>query len=305
MPKVNEIIKSKNFKKTAIRPWDDSFSKTKIKTIKNEDDELKYIDTNYISIWEHKDRRYFDSTELNELANDLKVNKQQMPCIVRPISNKNGFYELIVGERRYKAAQLAGIKLLVVVRNYSDFEAAISQASENEHRKDLTDYERGKSYYHLINKRIITRDDLIKKLNKNEQYISALLSFNHLHQKVFDAIGDFSKVSAYTAEKIKQLSSKGEDYISAIIDLAHLIRLGKIGHSSLENKILKSLKKKNENSNNSHNIFLSDGELGAIIITKANKITMEFTPLLRELYMKDNIKFLELFSKMLISIEKK
>ena len=72
---------------------------------------------------------------------------QQIPCIVRKITDSVDFqYELIAGERRWRAAQKANVLLKVLIRNLSDNEAALVQISENSNRSALSDYAKGMSY---------------------------------------------------------------------------------------------------------------------------------------------------------------
>lgn len=190
-----------------------------------------------IENWQFSDRPETELGNIEELANDMRKIGQQQPCIVRYHPEKTGIYELIIGERRWRAAKSLGMTLQVIIRNLSNFEAALAQAAENANRVDLSDYAKGMSFARLINQNILTPADLARKLGQSKQYISALLSFEKIPSEVAAAIGDFSLVSARTAETIKQLSALGMEYSQAIIALAQSIRTGKLGHVKLREKV--------------------------------------------------------------------
>ena len=196
-----------------------------------------------IENWEFSDRPQSELGDIKSLANDMLNIGQQQPCIVRPHPKKREFYELIVGERRWRASKLLGLKLKVVVKKLSDIDAALAQATENDNRVDLSDYAKGMSFHKLINQGIIKQKDLIGKLGKSKQYVSSLLSFGKIPNEIITSVGDFSMVSARTAETIKQLSFNGEEYINALISLSQEIRTWKLGHKKLKQKIEQLIKK--------------------------------------------------------------
>ncbi len=222
------------------------------------------LNPNDILNWSFHDRPEAELGDIEALAKDFSTIGQQQPCIVRPtpIGTKEK-YELIIGERRWRAAQKANIELKVIIKELSDQEAALAQAAENDNRKDLSDYAKGIYYAKLINSNILKQADLIAKLNKSRQYISALLAFSQIPKEIIDAIGDMTKVSSRTAETIRRLANKGEDYISAIISKASSIREGRLGNTSLPlvidkiidtkaNALEKDLNKKIYSSNGRH-----------------------------------------------------
>ena len=204
------------------------------------------IDTDKITRWEHKDRPKKELGNIGDLAKTFKDIGQQQPCIARPSPSKDGQYEIIVGERRWKAAQSLGYKLKVIIQDLNDKEASLIQAVENEKRKDLSDYAKGMSYHNKITAGILKQSDLINILGISKQQISRLLSFSKIHPKVKEAISDFSNISARTAEEIKRLSNKDDRHINALISLSEKIKLGGIGAAKINsevNKIIRQDKK--------------------------------------------------------------
>jgi len=285
MPQLDELIKNKNskkFKKTAYRPWDlsgsqnsDSSKNTKQKTINTQELSIEAIDDIHksqklaiegektndslqileidpydIKRWTEKDRPENELGNVEDLAENFKAIGQQVPCIVRPISDPDYKYELIVGECRWHAAKIAQYKLKVIVKKLDDRMACLVQAVENEKRQDLSDFAKGMSYATKIEKGLIKQKDLTDILKISRQQVSRLLSYKRIPPVLFDAIGDFRKVSAYTAEEIYRLSQKGESYMNAIISLSEKIRLGKVGWQRIKKEV-----EENANSNNSDKIL--------------------------------------------------
>ncbi len=276
MPNLEEITTSrdkKHFKKRDYRPWNESGDPIDV-TIKQKEVEHFFpspslnISEGIIEVlpseienWIYHDRPENELGDIEALANEFKELGQVQPCIVRlSIRNSEEFkYELIVGERRWRAAQLAGISLKVLVRDLSDSEAAIIQASENYNRKDLSDYARGMSYSRLIEEGIITSKQLTQSLNMSKQQISRLLSFNKIPIEIKEAIQDLSKISARTAEQIKQISNKGEEYILAIISCSDKLRTGEFGYEKLEAFVEQIINHSNKRSKSVDKLYSREG----------------------------------------------
>ena len=183
-------------------------------------DNVLFVSTNKIKNWKYHDRLEVSYGDIDALAEEFSQIGQQQPCIVRRSHKSPETYELIIGERRWRAAQKANMDLMVIVKDINDKNAALSQAAENENRSDLTDYEKGISYTNLIEDGVISQKDLIEKLGKTKQYVSAILSFGKIPKDVVNAIGDMSKISAVSAERIKQIANKSPKHKDALIKAA-------------------------------------------------------------------------------------
>ena len=219
------------------------------------------VDPSIIKNWEFHDRPESELGDIKALADDFLSIGQQQPCIVRPVTNDSNFqYELIIGERRWRAASLARINLSVIVKaDLSDSDAALSQAAENENRIGISDFAKGMSFSKLIDGGLIKQNHLIEKLGRSKQYVSSLLSFSKIPSEIIGSIHDWSKVSAKTAEKIKQLANKGDDYIKAIISLSSSIMSKKIGHSSLEKKVSEIINANVQSKIENLKVYTQDG----------------------------------------------
>ncbi len=224
-------------------------------------DTVYSIDTGLIDNWLFSDRTNNDLGDIDGLSDELVKIGQQQPCITREHPEKNGRYELIAGERRWRAAKKAGIDLKVLIKDISDKEAFYIQATENNNRKDLSDFSKGMNYHKAIQDNLTTAKDLSQTLNKSKQYISALLSFPSIPQAIIESIGDMTRISASTGERIKQLSQKGEDYQNAIISLSDKLAQGSLGRTMLDKAVLNIVSKKEHRkiTNESLKIKTNDG----------------------------------------------
>ena len=254
MPAIKDIQKTSKFKKKAYRPWnmegEEHSSNSPAspqqypQTEESPKGAIKVYDINPENVenWQFHDRPKSELGNVDALAEEFLQIGQQQPCIVRPHPDNPEKYELIIGERRWRAAVKAKVPLKAIIREYDDNTAALAQAAENDNRVNLSDYAKGISLSKLIDQKIITQKDLIKRLGKSKQYVSALLSFDKIPHQILEAIGDMSKVSARTAEKIKQLADRGEDYCQGILLYSSKISEGTMGHNKLEQVVKRHLK---------------------------------------------------------------
>ena len=226
-------------------------------------DSIIEIDTSLVYIPTYKvDRKFTDIAAINALADQMAGVGQVQPCTVR-LSNKikNKKYELIFGERRYRAAVNKGLKLKVVVKDIDDTHAGLMLLAENAHREDTCDFSMGEQLNELLNTQMLKQQDLVNKLGMSRQKISRLLSYRKIPETVFDAIGDFNKVSSGTAEKIKQLCNRNEAGQNAIVSLAEKIASGKLGHEKLTLAVEKITDQLGRSKKESKKFYTEDGRV--------------------------------------------
>lgn len=262
MPSVSDVKKKKPFKKVLYRPWDDKGEKkdelTEMPSSQKNDEKILKVSTDKIIRWKYKNRPENELIGIDALADKIKIQGQQEACVVRKHHEGDGFFELITGERRWRATTKLGIPLKVVVKNLSDLEASIAQKEEND-KEPVSDYANGICYANQIKDGVITQSNLTNDLGLSKQQVSRLLSYSKIPKMIISAIDDMTKVSSGTAEKIKQLSSKGEQYVDAIISIAAKIRTGKIGHQRLEKMINEIIKGKNTKPQEAKKIYANTG----------------------------------------------
>lgn len=131
-------------------------------------------------------RLSFDDASLSDLASSIKQHGIIQPLVLR---RKNDKYEIIAGERRYKAAKLAGLASVpAVISNLDDNASAEVAIVENIQRKDLTAIEEARSYQALLDKGYMTQEELARKMGLSQSAISNKLRLLTLDEAVQEAI---------------------------------------------------------------------------------------------------------------------
>ena len=141
------------------------------------------IDLNNISANPKQPRTVFDEDQLTELALSIKEVGLLQPPVVRSIGN--GKYQLIMGERRFRAAKLAGLKSIpVIIRQTTDDQLLREALIENIHRSQLNPLEEGAAYQQLLNDFSYTHDELAAKLSKSRPVITNTMRLLNLPPSV-------------------------------------------------------------------------------------------------------------------------
>ena len=124
-------------------------------------------------------RKNFDEEALNELAASIKLHGIVQPIVVNDMGD--GSYMIIAGERRWRAANICGLKTVpAVVRKYTDKQVKEISIIENLQREDLTSIEEAKAYKAIIESLRITQDELAKKIGKSRSHITNMLGLLRL-----------------------------------------------------------------------------------------------------------------------------
>ena len=130
---------------------------------------------------EYQPRRTFDEAELDALAQSIRVNGILQPLLVRPLDAFGEAYEIVAGERRWRAAQRAGlVDVPVVVRRISEAEALELALLENVQRTDLSPIEEGWGYRQLVDAYGHTQEQLAERVGKSRPHIANLMRLTHL-----------------------------------------------------------------------------------------------------------------------------
>jgi len=133
-------------------------------------------------------RREFDPDQLEELANSVREKGVMQPLLVRPTSEA-GQYEIIAGERRWRAAMKAGLhELPIIVREVSDREALELAIIENVQRVDLNPLEEAQGYGQLIDQFSYTQQDLAQVIGKSRSHVANTLRLLRLPPDVRDML---------------------------------------------------------------------------------------------------------------------
>lgn len=150
-------------------------------------------------------REIFDEEALNELSKSIKEHGVIQPIIVRKIGDK---YEIIAGERRFRASQLAGKTTIpALVRNIDDKEAAKIALLENLQRKDLTPIEEAKTYQTILKLDNLTQEELAASLGKSQSAIANKIRLLNLDEEVQTALLN-QKISERHARSLLNVENK-------------------------------------------------------------------------------------------------
>ena len=150
--------------------------------------------TNNLSLAEivpnkYQPRKNFDEENLNDLVNSIKERGVIQPIIVRKSNTSNSKYEIIAGERRWLAAQKAGLhEIPVVVTDADDLKSLEFAIVENVQRHDLNPLEEAQGYKRLIDEFAYDQDKVSKFIGKSRSYISNSLRLLNLPKEVLDFV---------------------------------------------------------------------------------------------------------------------
>jgi ParB family chromosome partitioning protein len=137
-------------------------------------DQLRTLDVGDLEAGRHQPREYFDEAALDSLAESIRAQGVVQPLVVRPLAD--GRYEIVAGERRWRAAQQAGLKQVpVVVREIDDRTAMAVALVENIQRADLNPLEEAQALKRLIDECGITHEQAARAVGRSRASISNLL----------------------------------------------------------------------------------------------------------------------------------
>ena len=216
----------------------------------------------------YQPRKTFDQSELEELAESIKSNGVLQPILVRPLTKNAKSYEIIAGERRWRASQLAKIhQVPVIIRNFDDETSMGVAMIENLQRSDLNVIEEAEGYRTMMNNFQFTQEKLSQQLGKSRSHIANVLRILSLPKfvKRYVASGQISFGHARTMVTLADLEAN--DVANEIIDNDLSVR----ETEALVKKIKKKFSPNNNNSETSGakekdpNIILLEKELTSLL----------------------------------------
>ena len=203
-------------------------------------DDKKNISISSLVRNKYQPRKKFDEIALEELTNSIRERGIIQPIIVRPSSDLQDKFEIIAGERRWQAAQYAGLhEVPVVVINVDNLKSLEFAIVENVQRKDLNPIEEAEGYKRLIDEFNYDQDKVSKFIGKSRAHISNCLRLLSLPQEIIDFIIE---------EKLSQGHAKILVGLDNALLLAKKIIQKKLSVRQAENLV--RLLKSNSNSSN-------------------------------------------------------
>ena len=233
-----------------------------IKVSEEENREVNLIDVKNIKFNPYQPRKTNNKQKLQELADSISENGIIQPVIVRRISNNR--YELITGQRRLTAAQLAGFeKVPVIIRSAKDSEMLELSIIENIQREDLNPIDEAFAYERLVSEFKLTHNRIAEIVGKSRVAVTNMLRLLKLPSKVLDMIKT-DVLSAGHARAILQVEPKLQ------LEFANYIIKNKLPVHSSEDaaKTFGKIKKKFRGVKKDVNILAVENELSKIFGAK-------------------------------------
>ena len=213
-----------------------------VSELKNEGKNIKIIPVEQIKPGSWQARKNFDANDLEDLSNSIKSKGILSPILVTQSNDNNEtYYDLIAGERRWRAAQMAKLHEVpcIVVNDVDANSASVMSLIENIQRKDLNVIEEAQGFNELINRHNYTQESAGKIVGKSRVYITNSLRLLKLPEKILSLIKD-NKLSAGHA----RLLIGRED----ALEVAQIIIKGSLSVRDLE-KLLKNFNQKKPSPN--------------------------------------------------------
>ena len=209
------------------------------------EEEIQELPLNELRVNPYQPRKTFNEESLNELAESIKEHGVFQPIIVKK-SIKG--YEIVAGERRFRASKLAGKDTIpAIVRNFTDEEMMEIAVLENLQRENLNAVDEANAYKTLMENLHLTQDQVSKRVNKSRSHITNLLGILSLPEDVLTLVKEnklsmgharcLSKLS--DIEKINELTKK---VLEENLSVRELEALSSGNEIERKNKIVKSPK---------------------------------------------------------------
>ena len=185
---------------------DVNIDSTEIEGSEANKEDINFIEIDEIAPNESQPRKTFNKEKLEELARSLKTHGVIQPIVVR---KQGSHYEVVAGERRWRAARIAGLsEVPCIVRELTDEQNMLVAIIENVQREDLNPIEEARGIRAMIEDYKLTQDEVAKAVSKSRPYITNALRMLKLPDAVLDMVSA-GKLSAGHARAI--LSAKEEE----------------------------------------------------------------------------------------------
>ena len=204
-------------------------------TPEQESEELREIDINRILPNAQQPRKNFDEDGLNELADSIRAHGVIQPIVVQPLPDS--FFQIIAGERRWRASQRAGLlRMPAVIREVGTESSLEIALIENLQREDLNPIEEAQAFEKLIVDLGITQEEVANRVGKSRATITNTLRLLRLPAEVQACISE-NQLSTGHAKALLSLAEPG-----AILDAARKIIQGTLSVRQAEALVSRSLK---------------------------------------------------------------
>ena len=209
---MSEQVKRKNLGRGLSALLGDESAPVSAADNRQRDDRV--VPVEYLSTSEFQPRRYFDPNALKALVDSIREKGVLEPILVRPNGQRLDRYEIIAGERRWRAAQTAGLhEVPVIVKKLDDREALEIALIENLQREDLTAIEEAEGYRRLIDQFGRSQEDLARDIGKSRSHVANTLRLLALPSEVQTKVQDGS----LSAGHARALLGAADPQLAAIV----------------------------------------------------------------------------------------
>lgn len=210
-------------------------SSEKIREVIEEDNsKLMEIDLAEIVPNEDQPRKNFDKDDLYDLSQSIKKYGVIQPLLLKKKDDK---YEIIAGERRYRAAIDAGLsKVPAIVKDVSDEISSRIAIIENIQRKDLNPVEEAMSYKHILDSQDLTQKELADEIGKSRQYIGNTIRLLRLDPRVLKLLEE-EKISTSHGKNLLAIKDGDKQYREAMKIIKHSIPVNDNKKTSKKEKV--------------------------------------------------------------------
>ncbi|NLM45755.1 MAG: ParB/RepB/Spo0J family partition protein [Firmicutes bacterium] len=212
------------------------------------------VATDEIELNPYQPRKSFDQEKLEELARSVKQHGILQPLIVRPHGRQ---YELVAGERRLRAAKMAGLETVpVIIKPFSDREMMEIALIENLQREDLNPLEEAEAYKRLLEEFQYTQEQLAERVGKSRSAVANTLRLLTLHAAVRKELAAGSLSEGHARALLALPLEKQPDAARKVIELKLSVR----ETEKLAGQVQKKARPAGKNKKTEKNVYLADLE---------------------------------------------
>lgn len=238
-----------------------------------DEEEIKELPISKLRVNPYQPRKTFNEEALKELAESIKEHGVIQPIIVKK-SIKD--YEIVAGERRYRASKLAGKETIpCIIRNFTDEQMMEIAVLENLQRENLNSIEEAMAYESLMKNLNLTQDQVAKRVGKSRSYITNILGLLNLPNEVKELVKD-GKLTQSHARTLSKLEDNNK-----IIELANKIINENLNVRDIEQQTKTETKKEKQHTkpkNKEYEILERELEnyLGTKVKVKQKKLEINY-----------------------------
>ncbi|MBB6482325.1 ParB/RepB/Spo0J family partition protein [Spirochaeta isovalerica] len=168
------------------------------RVVVDDTDKIIFVSLDRIEANPNQPRKTFDEDSLVELAESIKQKGVIQPVLAEKNSEKEGYYIIVAGERRYRASRLAGIEQIpLIVRSFSEEDKLEIALIENIQRENLTPIEEARAYRHIMETLNLNQQDLADRVGKNRSTVANSLRLLKLPEDMQDSLNEGKLTSGH------------------------------------------------------------------------------------------------------------